>query len=102
MHVTARAVSRSQCSVYGVSQKTGCTWTGLTVSKQQLEEAVARVKAAGLSDRIQLLFCDYREGHGLGLFDKVCAKPPASLAMSTLGAQPLLDQRFAVGLACSS
>ena len=33
---------------------------------------MARVKAAGLSDRIQLLFCDYREGHGLGLFDKVC------------------------------
>lgn len=44
---------------------------------------MARVKAAGLSDRIQLLFCDYREGHGLGLFDKVCATPPASLALLT-------------------
>ena len=43
----------------------------MTVSKQQLEEAVARVKAAGLSDSIKLLFCDYREGHGLGTFDKV-------------------------------
>ena len=35
-------------------------WTGVTVSKEQLAEATARVKAAGLSDRITLLFCDYR------------------------------------------
>ena len=35
-------------------------WTGITVSTEQLAEAVARVKAAGLSDRITLLFCDYR------------------------------------------
>ena len=52
-------------------QRTGCSWTGLTVSKQQLEEGVARVKAAGLSDSIRLLFCDYREGQALGQFDKV-------------------------------
>lgn len=37
-----------------------CRWTGITVSKEQLAEATARVKAAGLSDRITLLFCDYR------------------------------------------
>jgi cyclopropane-fatty-acyl-phospholipid synthase len=35
-------------------------WTGITVSKEQLAEAKARVKAAGLSDRITLMFCDYR------------------------------------------
>ncbi len=52
-------------------QRTGCSWTGLTVSKQQLEEGVARVKAAGLADSIRLLFCDYREGQALGQFDKV-------------------------------
>ena len=45
----------------------------MTVSKQQLEEAVTRVKAAGLSDSIKLLFCDYREGQRLGTFDKVCS-----------------------------
>lgn len=45
---------------------------GLTVSKQQLEEAVARVKAADLSDNITLLFCDYRHCSHLGPFDKVC------------------------------
>ena len=53
-------------------QRTGCSWTGLTVSKQQLEEAVVRVQAAGLSNSIRLLFCDYREGQALGQFDKVC------------------------------
>ncbi len=62
-------------------QKTGCTWTGVTVSKQQLEEAVARVKTAGLSDSIKLLFCDYREGHDLGTFDKVCNLLPESINM---------------------
>lgn len=45
--------------------------TGVTLSKQQLEEAVKRVKAAGLSESITLLFCDYREAPQLGRFDKV-------------------------------
>ena len=63
---------------------------------------MARVKAAGLSDRIQLLFCDYREGHGLGLFNKVCATPPASLALSTLGYTTFVGPKIAIGLACSS
>jgi cyclopropane fatty-acyl-phospholipid synthase-like methyltransferase len=34
--------------------------TGLTLSKEQLAEATARVAAAGLSDKVTLLFCDYR------------------------------------------
>lgn len=38
-------------------------WTGLTLSKEQLAEAQLRVKQAGLDDKIQLLFCDYRSGH---------------------------------------
>ncbi len=42
------------------AQTTGCRWTGVTVSKEQLAEATARVEAAGLSDRVTLLFCDYR------------------------------------------
>lgn len=45
--------------------------TGITVSKEQLAEATARVKAAGLSDRVTLLFCDYRECPGAGTYDKV-------------------------------
>jgi cyclopropane-fatty-acyl-phospholipid synthase len=39
---------------------TGCRVTGLTLSKEQLAEATARVAAAGLGDRVTLLFCDYR------------------------------------------
>ena len=42
------------------ARTTGCRWTGVTVSKEQLAEATARVEAAGLSDRVTLLFCDYR------------------------------------------
>eukprot|EP00775_Hariotina_reticulata_P004736 gene4736-4986_t len=50
---------------------TGCRVTGLTLSKEQLAEATARVAAAGLSDKITLLFCDYRDCSGLGSYDKV-------------------------------
>lgn len=38
--------------------------TGLTLSKEQLAEATARVAAAGLTDKVTLLFCDYRCGLG--------------------------------------
>lgn len=50
-------------------ERTGCHVTGVTVSREQLNEARARVKAAGLEDHIELLFCDYRYvvGHGGGL-----------------------------------
>ncbi|KAL4856846.1 Tuberculostearic acid methyltransferase UfaA1 [Chlorella vulgaris] len=53
------------------AQRTGCRVTGITVSKEQLAEATARVKVAGLSDRVTLLFCDYRECPGAGTYDKV-------------------------------
>jgi cyclopropane fatty-acyl-phospholipid synthase-like methyltransferase len=50
---------------------TGCRVTGLTLSKEQLAEANARVKAAGLEDKITLLFCDYRDVPDLGTYDRV-------------------------------
>jgi cyclopropane-fatty-acyl-phospholipid synthase len=34
---------------------------GITVSQEQLLEAQERVRAAGLEDRVDLLFCDYRD-----------------------------------------
>ncbi|GFR51020.1 hypothetical protein Agub_g13347 [Astrephomene gubernaculifera] len=55
-------------------QATGCRWTGITISKEQLAEATERVAAAGLQDRITLLFCDYRDtvaALGPGSFDAV-------------------------------
>lgn len=47
---------------------------GITVSMEQLVEALARVKEAGLQDRISLIFCDYREvvnRFGADYFDAV-------------------------------
>ncbi len=52
-------------------QQTGCRWTGITVSKEQLAEASERVAAAGLSDRITFLFCDYRDLLGRACYDRV-------------------------------
>ena len=50
---------------------TGCQVVGLTLSKEQLEEATKRVKAAGLEEKIQLLYCDYRDTPNLGSYDRV-------------------------------
>jgi len=46
-----------------------CRVTTTTISQQQYELADRRIKAAGLSDRVQLLFKDYREL--TGRFDKL-------------------------------
>lgn len=45
-------------------QQTGCRITSITLSKEQLAEATAKVKAAGLSDRIQFKLEDYRDTQG--------------------------------------
>jgi cyclopropane-fatty-acyl-phospholipid synthase len=42
----------------------GCRVTTTTISRQQYEYAVERVKSAGLEDRITILFDDYRELQG--------------------------------------
>ena len=47
----------------------GCRVTTTTISKQQYEYARSAVAAAGLQDRITLLFDDYRDLHGK--FDKL-------------------------------
>ena len=59
-----------------MAKKAGVRVTGITVSNEQLIEAKAKVAAAGLSDRINIVFCDYRRVHELptypvGGFDKV-------------------------------
>ena len=50
-------------------RNTGCRVTGITISKQQLEFARARVREAGLEDRVTLKLLDYR--YLDGLYDKV-------------------------------
>ncbi|XP_039122010.1 LOW QUALITY PROTEIN: uncharacterized protein LOC120258614 [Dioscorea cayenensis subsp. rotundata] len=44
-----------------VVKQTGCKYTGITLSKEQLHYAQSRVKDAGLEDRITFLLCDYRQ-----------------------------------------
>ncbi|KAL9140303.1 hypothetical protein ABFS82_14G027600 [Erythranthe guttata] len=42
-------------------KRTGCKYTGITLSEQQLEYAELKVKEAGLQDQIKFLLCDYRQ-----------------------------------------
>ncbi len=50
-------------------RRTGCRVTGITISKEQYEFAKERVRRAGLEDRIEIRFCDYRKMRGR--FDKI-------------------------------
>ncbi|XP_040365275.1 tuberculostearic acid methyltransferase UfaA1 [Rosa chinensis] len=42
-------------------KQTGCRYTGITLSEEQLKFAEKKVKDAGLQDRIKFLLCDYRQ-----------------------------------------
>ncbi|KAK4266193.1 hypothetical protein QN277_027153 [Acacia crassicarpa] len=44
-----------------VVKRTGCKYTGITLSKEQLKFAEQRVRDAGLQDHIKFLLCDYRQ-----------------------------------------
>jgi len=46
------------------AQTRGCRVTGITVSEQQLSLSRQRVAEAGLSDRVSIEFCDYRDVRG--------------------------------------
>ncbi|XP_010670965.2 uncharacterized protein LOC104887891 [Beta vulgaris subsp. vulgaris] len=54
-------------------KKTGCKYTGLTLSKEQLKFAEDKVKKAGLEDRIKFLLCDYRELKDVNKYDRIIA-----------------------------
>jgi cyclopropane-fatty-acyl-phospholipid synthase len=47
----------------------GCRVTALTISREQFDYATARIAAAGLSDRVTIKFCDYRDE--AGTYDRV-------------------------------
>ncbi|XP_051125474.1 uncharacterized protein LOC127247592 [Andrographis paniculata] len=42
-------------------KRTGCKYTGITLSKEQVKYAEEAVEKAGLQDRIKFILCDYRE-----------------------------------------
>ena len=53
------------------TMRAGCKITGITISKEQLVEAQARVKAEGLDHLIDLRFCDYRHLPSVPTFHRV-------------------------------
>ncbi|KAL5990383.1 hypothetical protein ACLOJK_011283 [Asimina triloba] len=54
-----------------VVKRTGCKYTGITLSEKQLKYAQQRVKEAGLEDRIKFLLCDYRQLPSSQKFDRI-------------------------------
>ncbi|WMV48067.1 hypothetical protein MTR67_041452 [Solanum verrucosum] len=54
-----------------VVKQTGCKYTGITLSEQQLEYAQLKVEQAGLQDRITLLLCDYRLMPNKDKYDRI-------------------------------
>lgn len=57
--------------VIWAAQHYGVQAHGITLSREQLAEAQARIAAAGLQDRITVELRDYRALEGVGVYDKV-------------------------------
>ena len=57
------------CAIRLASTNPGVRVTGITISNEQYAEARARVKAAGLEDRVQIVMRDYRDV--IEVYDKV-------------------------------
>ncbi|KAJ4822829.1 hypothetical protein Tsubulata_019318 [Turnera subulata] len=56
-----------------VVKQTGCKYTGISLSKEQLKFAEMKVKEAGLQDHIRFLLCDYRELPDTIKYDRIIA-----------------------------
>lgn len=54
-----------------IVKRTGCKYTGITLSEEQLKFAKKRVKDAGLEDKITILLCDYRRLPSFHKFDRI-------------------------------
>eukprot|EP00261_Vitis_vinifera_P034068 XP_019075311.1 PREDICTED: uncharacterized protein LOC100242555 isoform X2 [Vitis vinifera] len=54
-----------------VVKQTGCKYTGITPSKEQLKFAEMKVKEAGLQDNIRFLLCDYRQLPNSYKYDRI-------------------------------
>ena len=59
--------------VMRAAEKCGAIATGITLSKNQLEYARARIHAVGLNGRCRVELCDFRDIAGLGKFDKIAS-----------------------------
>ncbi|CAN8258365.1 unnamed protein product [Cochlearia groenlandica] len=56
-----------------VVRRTGCKYTGITLSIEQLKYAEAKVKEAGLEEKITLELCDYRQISKAHKYDRIIA-----------------------------
>ncbi|MCO5601575.1 hypothetical protein L7F22_055698 [Adiantum nelumboides] len=54
-----------------IVKQTGCKYTGITLSEEQLKFSQERVKEAGLEDKVTFLLCDYRTLPGYKKFDRI-------------------------------
>ncbi|KAL3642073.1 hypothetical protein CASFOL_012888 [Castilleja foliolosa] len=54
-----------------VVKRTGCKYTGITLSEEQLKYAQVKVKEAGLQDHIKFLLCDYRQLPETEKYDRI-------------------------------
>ncbi|PSS35629.1 Tuberculostearic acid methyltransferase [Actinidia chinensis var. chinensis] len=54
-----------------VVKRTGCKYTGITLSEEQLRFAEMKVKEAGLQDDIRFLLCDYRQLPNTYKYDRI-------------------------------
>ncbi|XP_059446923.1 uncharacterized protein LOC132178508 [Corylus avellana] len=54
-----------------VVKQTGCKYTGITLSEEQLKFAEKKVKDAGLQDNIRFLLCDYRQLPDTYKYDRI-------------------------------
>ncbi len=54
-----------------VAREIGCRVTGLTISREQHDFAKARIARAGLSDRVEIKFQDYRDE--TGRYDRIAS-----------------------------
>ena len=53
------------CAIRMATRYPGLRVTGLTISNEQFAEARARVKAAGMQDRVDIVMRDYRDENGV-------------------------------------
>ncbi|XP_010532685.1 PREDICTED: uncharacterized protein LOC104808653 isoform X1 [Tarenaya hassleriana] len=54
-----------------VVRRTGCRYTGITLSVEQLKYAEAKAREAGLQDQITFQLCDYRQLSDSRVYDRI-------------------------------
>ncbi|XP_049931110.1 uncharacterized protein LOC116267227 isoform X2 [Nymphaea colorata] len=54
-----------------VVKQTGCRYTGITLSEEQLKYAQEKIKETGFEDQIKLLLCDYRQLPKFQKYDRI-------------------------------